>query len=166
MAAVEKATTIRCLVGCIEPYRPSVDVLFWRPSKSEPVTNAVVSVNGANLEQVNKSYSGTLNLERGAQFKLSVTLGDVTYTNMGVTIAKAPEITAPLNGDKLSASQVNYVTFQFGSEQPISHYFRVTYPSDGSRNARSASESPMEIPKTLAESQPRHGAVDYKHKIG
>jgi hypothetical protein len=95
-----------------------------------PVTNAKVTVNGAQLtyDPNTQAYFGTFLIAEGAPVTLQVTIGTTVYSTTGTQFTTAPTVTAPVpapDGGPATwqASSANNITWTGGAPSAGAGYF-------------------------------------------
>lgn len=100
--------------------------VFTDSSRTVPVTNANVTVNGTPLVYTSgndSGYNGNLAIAAGGTVSLSVTIGGISYTASGLQFGTFPSITGPAPSATWQASAANSVTWTAGAPVSGASYF-------------------------------------------
>lgn len=130
--------------------------VFTDSSRTTPITNANVTVNGNTLAYTSgndSGYNGSLAIAAGATVNLSVTVGGIAYTASGVQSSTFPSVTGPAPNATWQASAGNSVTWTAGAPISGASYFfgimdstaNLVFPT-GSNGPIDVSTSSLSIP--------------------
>jgi hypothetical protein len=98
-------------------FNSMASVYVMDDNSGDPITNAIVSMNGVTLtyNAANQDYEGNLVVATGRNVALSVIVGGNNYTTSISQFTSYPTISAPVSGVSWTSSNVNTVSWAGGA---------------------------------------------------